>query len=77
MAKHQGLNFSLGTRAIAIVLFAVILAFGATDSTGKDVLGATAAYAAVLVVFISTSLSAPRGVSSSTTANDTKVSIPA
>jgi len=57
MAKHQGINYSLVTTAISTVLFAFILAFGATDSTGKDVLGATAAYAAVLVVFIGTSVS--------------------
>ncbi|PMD20462.1 hypothetical protein NA56DRAFT_689902 [Hyaloscypha hepaticicola] len=56
MSKHQGLNYSLITTAIATVLFALMLALGATDSTGKDVLAATAAYAAVLVVFIGTSL---------------------
>ncbi|KUJ07164.1 uncharacterized protein LY89DRAFT_725999 [Mollisia scopiformis] len=56
MAKHQDLNFSLGTTSIATLLFAIILAFGARDSTGKDVLAATAAYAAVLVVFIGTGL---------------------
>jgi hypothetical protein len=77
MAKHQGLNFSLGTTAIATVLFALMLALGATDSTGKEVLGATAAYTAVLVVFIGTSLSAPQGASSSTNSNGTKASIPA
>jgi len=59
MAKNQKINFSLVTTAIATVLFALILALGATDSTGKDVLGATAAYTAVLVVFIGTSLLAP------------------
>jgi hypothetical protein len=59
MAKHPGTNFSLGTTAVATVLFALALAFGARDSTGKDVLAATAAYSAVLVVFIGTSLSSP------------------
>lgn len=75
MAKNQGINFSLITTAIATVLFALILALGATDSTGKDVLGATAAYAAVLVVFIGTSLAAPPVASSSTSANSTKTAI--
>jgi hypothetical protein len=56
MAKHQDLNFSLGTTSVATVIFALMLAFGARDSTGKDVLAATAAYTAVLVVFIGTSL---------------------
>jgi hypothetical protein len=56
MAKNPGINLSLITTAIATALFALILALGATDSTGKDVLGATAAYAAVLVVFIGASL---------------------
>jgi hypothetical protein len=59
MAKNPGVNFSLATTAIATVLFALILAVGATDSAGKDVLAATAAYAAVLVVFVGTSLAAP------------------
>jgi len=36
-------------------VFAIDLAFGAIDSVGKDVLAATAAYAAVLVVFVGTS----------------------
>jgi hypothetical protein len=71
MAKNQGLNFSLITTAIATVLFALMLALGATDSTGKDVLAATAAYAAVLVVFIGTSLAAPPVASSSTNINNT------
>lgn len=56
MSKNQGLNYSLITTATATVLFALMLALEATDSTGKDVLAATAAYAAVLVVFIGTSL---------------------
>jgi hypothetical protein len=59
MAKYPGTNFSLGTTAVATVLFALELAFGARDSTGKDVLAATAAYIAVLVVFIGTSLASP------------------
>lgn len=51
MAKVQGINVSLVITSVAVVLFGVALAFGATDSTGKDVLAATAAYTAVLVVF--------------------------
>ncbi|KAJ2897695.1 hypothetical protein MKZ38_004472 [Zalerion maritima] len=56
MAKVEGINVSLVTTSVAVLLFGVVLAFGATDSTGKDVLAATAAYTAVLVVFIGTSL---------------------
>ena len=59
MAKNESINTSLITTSVATVLFAFILAFGATDSTGKDVLPATAAYTAVLVVFVGTSLSVP------------------
>ena len=59
MARTPSLYFSLGTTAVTTVLFALMLAFGARDSTGKDVLGATAAYSAVLVVFIGTSLASP------------------
>jgi hypothetical protein len=59
MAKHPSTNFSLGTTAVATVLFALALAFGAKNSTGKDVLAATAAYSAILVVFIRTSRLSP------------------
>src|SRR4051812_4232954 len=59
MAKHPTINFSLVTTSVATVIFALMLAFGARDSTGKDVLAATAAYTAVLIVFIGTSLAAP------------------
>ena len=48
-------NPSLITVSVATFVFALALAVGAIDSGGKDVLGATAAYAAVLVVFIGTS----------------------
>jgi hypothetical protein len=50
---------SLVAISVAKILFAVILAFGAHDSSGKGVLGATAAYAAVLVVFVGASTSTP------------------
>ncbi|KAF4462493.1 hypothetical protein FALBO_10697 [Fusarium albosuccineum] len=57
MAKVEGINTSLITTSVAVFMFGLTLAFGATDSTGKDVLTATAAYTAVLVVFVGTSLS--------------------
>ncbi|KAL2042500.1 hypothetical protein N7G274_004993 [Stereocaulon virgatum] len=47
---------SLITLSIATVLFALALAFITKDTSGKDVLGATAAYAAALVVFVRTSM---------------------
>jgi len=56
MAKVEGINISLITTSVSVFLFGLALAFGATDSTGKDVLAATAAYTAVLVVFVGTSL---------------------
>ncbi|KAK3295251.1 uncharacterized protein B0H64DRAFT_143298 [Chaetomium fimeti] len=61
MSKLQGINVSLITTSIAVFLFGLALAFGATDSTGKDVLTATAAYTAVLVVFVGTSLDTSGG----------------
>ena len=56
MTLHPSRNTSLITVSIATFLFALALAFIAKDSSGKDVLGATAAYAAVLVVFVGTSM---------------------
>jgi hypothetical protein len=58
MTLHSSKNTCLITTSVATFIFAVVLAIFASDSSGKDVLGATAAYAAVLVVFIGTSLSA-------------------
>jgi hypothetical protein len=57
MALHPSLHTSLITTSVATVLFGLTLAFGAIDSSGKDVLAATAAYCAVLIVFVGTSLS--------------------
>lgn len=72
MAKVEGINASLITTAIAVILFSLTLAVSATDSTGKDVLAATAAYTAVLVVFVGTSVaSAGSGSSASTGSNNT------
>lgn len=56
MAKVNRLNVSLGVTSAFVFVFGIIMAFGAKDGTGKDVLAATAAYAAVLVVFIGTTL---------------------
>ena len=55
MTLHPSRNTSLITVSAATFLFALVLALVATDSDGKDVLAATAAYAAVLVVFVGTS----------------------
>jgi hypothetical protein len=57
MSLHASLTTSLITTSVATVLFGLVLAIGATDSSGQDVLGATAAYCAVLIVFVGTSLS--------------------
>ena len=56
MTLHPSRNTSLITVSLATFLFALLLAIIANDSAGKDVLGATAAYAAVLVVFVGTSI---------------------
>ncbi len=56
MTLHPSKNTSLITVSVATFVFALVLAFIARDSAGKDVLGATAAYAAVLVVFVGTSI---------------------
>jgi hypothetical protein len=56
MALYPYRNTCLATTAAATVIFALVLAFGARDSTGKDVLAATAAYTAVLVVFLGSSV---------------------
>ncbi len=55
MTLHPSRNTSLIIVSVATFAFAIALAFVARDSAGKDVLGATAAYAAVLVVFVGTS----------------------
>jgi hypothetical protein len=55
MTLHPSRNTSLITTSAATFVFAIALAIGAIDTAGKDVLAATAAYAAVLVVFVGTS----------------------
>ena len=57
MTLHSTRNTCLITTSVATVLFGLALAIGATDSSGKDVLGATAGYCAVFIVFVGTSLS--------------------
>jgi hypothetical protein len=55
MANVPGIISSLITTCIAMLIFAIGITFG-TDLKADQVLGATAAYAAVLVVFVGTSL---------------------
>ena len=55
MTLHRSRNSSLITASVATFVFALVMAFAARDSAGKDVLGVTAAHAAVLVVFVGTS----------------------
>lgn len=55
MVLYPSRNTNLVTVSVATILFAFLLAIGASDGTGKDVLAATAAYTAVLVVFFGTS----------------------
>ncbi|KAI1439354.1 hypothetical protein F5Y02DRAFT_424108 [Annulohypoxylon stygium] len=49
---------NLVAASVSTTIFATIMVIFATDASGKDVLASTAAYAAVLVVFIGTSLQA-------------------
>jgi VIT1/CCC1 family predicted Fe2+/Mn2+ transporter len=58
MALHPARKTALITTSIVTIVFAIITAFSASDSSGKDVLIVTAAYAAVFVVFVGSSLSA-------------------
>lgn len=52
MVFHPSRDTSLITMSVATFLFTFALAFGATDSIGKDMLGATAAYTAELIVYV-------------------------
>jgi hypothetical protein len=54
MALHQSKLTSLLTTSLFVVAVAVTLAWWMEDATNKDIVGATAAYAAVLVVFVGT-----------------------
>lgn len=56
MSLHRTLTTSLVTSSVATVLFTLVLALRARNLKGQEVLGAVAAYAAVLVVFIGTSI---------------------
>ncbi|KAK5219994.1 hypothetical protein LTR72_007525 [Exophiala xenobiotica] len=57
MTLHSSQSTSLITVSLATFLFALAIAIFANDAAGKDVLAATAAYAAVLVVFVGTNAS--------------------
>lgn len=56
MANKQGLISTLVTTSVATVIFAAAIVVIGDDLSGKDVLASTAAYTAVLVVFVGTSL---------------------
>lgn len=56
MALRPSLVVDLITTSAATVSFAAVISFLATDASGKDVLASTAAYTAVLVVFVGASL---------------------
>jgi len=52
MTLHPGRVTSLTTTSVFVVAVAVILAYYMENAESKDVVSATTAYAAVLVVFI-------------------------
>jgi VIT1/CCC1 family predicted Fe2+/Mn2+ transporter len=55
MALHKELVVSLVTTSVATAIFAIVIALWSTYASGKDVLASTAAYTAVLVVFVGAS----------------------
>ena len=55
MTYYPGRNVSVVTTSVAMLIFAAMITLG-TQLAPDQVLGATAAYAAVLVVFVGTSL---------------------
>lgn len=61
MSLHRDLKTSLITSSVATALFVLILAGQGQSLKGQEVLGATAAYAAVLVVFVGTSMTPVSG----------------
>jgi hypothetical protein len=56
MVLNYNRNTTLITTSVATALFTIVLATFARGMAGKDVLAAVAAYAAVLVVFVGTSI---------------------
>ncbi|KAI0891427.1 hypothetical protein F4806DRAFT_500979 [Annulohypoxylon nitens] len=56
MTLNPTVTLDLVTVSISTVLFSLFMVIFATDMSGKDVLTSTAAYAAVMVVFLGTSL---------------------
>jgi len=54
MSLHQSKLTSLLTTSIFVVFVAILLAWVMEDAQNKDIVAATAAYAAVLVVFVGT-----------------------
>ncbi|XMA14588.1 hypothetical protein WAI453_007379 [Rhynchosporium graminicola] len=54
MTLHEGKTTSLVTTSVFVFVVAIILAWRMKDAQAKDIIGATAAYPAVLVVFVGT-----------------------
>jgi hypothetical protein len=55
MTLHPTKATNLATASAFVIVVAGLLAYAMTDATPKDVIAATAAYAAVLVVFVGAS----------------------
>lgn len=56
MTLNPTITADLVTVSVATALFSLFMVIFATDMSGRDVLASTAGYAAVMVVFLSTSL---------------------
>jgi hypothetical protein len=61
MVLNYNRNTTLIITSVATVVFTLMLAVFARGMAGKDVLAAVAAYAAVLVVFVGTSITPSSG----------------
>ncbi|KAI0490405.1 hypothetical protein F4859DRAFT_520217 [Xylaria cf. heliscus] len=55
MALYRNLHTQLIITSVATVIFSLLVVLLGTDSNGKDILASTAAYTAVLVVFVGAS----------------------
>ncbi|KAH8589755.1 hypothetical protein B0O99DRAFT_636160 [Bisporella sp. PMI_857] len=59
MVLHRDQTTALATTSVAVVLFTIIIAIAARTASPEVAVGAVAAYAAVLVVFVGSALPPP------------------
>lgn len=61
MSFNTSRTKSLITLSASVLVFAFVVAGGADEASPQEVIGATAAYAAVLAVFLGASAGSPTG----------------